>query len=231
MEIIRRIIIEPFEGLYAKILGFLPNFFASVLIFAVGIVLAVVTRAVFFRIFRALGMDRFFERTGTMELLKKGGLGDSVAALLSKLLGWGILIVFVVIAMRTLEIPTVERLLERFLLYFPNIFVAALIVLFGYLASNFLGRAALIASVNAGIKISGTIGKFVKYTVLVLAGTMALEQLGIGRDTVIIAFALVFGGVVLALSISFGLGGRDIAKEYLERKIKGKEGKDEISHL
>src|SRR5512135_3031540 len=98
MEIIRRIIIEPFEGLYAKILVFLPNFLASVLIFAVGIVLAAVVRALFFRIFRAFGMDKFFERTGTVELLKKGGLGDSVAALLSKLLGWVILIVFVVIA-------------------------------------------------------------------------------------------------------------------------------------
>lgn len=231
MEIIRRIIIEPFEGLYAKILGFLPNFLASVLIFAVGIVLAVVIRALFFRIFRAFGMDRFFERTGTVDLLKKGGLGDSVAALLSKLIGWGIIIVFAVIAMRALEILTVERLLERFLLYFPNIFVAAVIALFGYLAGNFLGRAALIASVNAGLKVSGTIGKFVKYTVFVLAGTMALDQLGIGRGTVIVAFALVFGGVVLALAIAFGLAGRDIAKEYLEKKIKGEEGKDEISHL
>jgi hypothetical protein len=231
MEIIRRMIIEPFEGLYEKILAFLPNFLASVLIFVVGILLAVVTRALFLRIFRALGMDKFFERTGTADLLKKGGLGDSVAAILSKLIGWGILIVFAVISMRALEIPTVERLLERFLLYFPNIFVAAVIAMSGYLAGNFLGRAALIASVNAGIKVSGTIGKFVKYIVFVLAGTMALEQLGIGRDTVIIAFALIFGGVVLALSIAFGLGGRDMAREYLEKKIRGEERKDEISHL
>ena len=59
---------------------------------------------------------------------------------------------------------------------------------------------------------------------------MALEQLGIGRETIIIAFAIVFGGIVLALSIAFGLGGRDIAKEYLEKKLKGEE-KDEIEHL
>ena len=231
MDVIRRIIIEPFEGLYAKILDFLPNFLASVLIFLVGIVLAVVVKMLLFRVFRALGMDKFFERIGTVDVLKKGGLGGSVAALLSKLIGWGIVIVFAVIAMRALAIPTVERILERFLLYFPNIFVAAVIALFGYLAGNFLGRAALIAGVNAGIKVSGTIGKFVKYIVFVLSGTMALEQLGIGRGTVIIAFALIFGGVVLALAIAFGLGGRDIAKDYLEKKIKGEERKDEISHL
>jgi hypothetical protein len=124
MAIIRRIFIEPFQGLYEKILGFLPNFLASVLIFAVGIILAWAIKVLLFRIFKALGMDRFFERTGTADLLKKGGLGESVAALLSRLIGWGILIVFAVISMRALEIPTVERLLERFLIYFPNIFVA-----------------------------------------------------------------------------------------------------------
>jgi len=65
-----------------------------------------------------------------------------------------------------------------------------------------------------------------------LAVTMALEQLDIGRGTIVIAFAIIFGGIVLALAIAFGLGGRDIAKEYLEKKIKGEEEKkDEISHL
>jgi hypothetical protein len=101
----------------------------------------------------------------------------------------------------------------------------------GYLLSNFLGRAALIASVNAGLKIAGLIGKLVKMTVLILAVTMSLEQLGVGSGTVIIAFAILFGGFVLALSIAFGLGGRDIAKEYLEKKMRGDEKKDEISHL
>jgi hypothetical protein len=60
---------------------------------------------------------------------------------------------------------------------------------------------------------------------------MALEQLGIGRGTIVIAFAVMFGGVVLALALAFGLGGKDIAKEYIEKKIKGEEKKDNIEHL
>ena len=79
---------------------------------------------------------------------------------------------------------------------------------------------------NAGFKASGLIGKFVKLTVfLLLAVTMALEQLGIGRGTIIIAFAIIFGGIVLALAIAFGLGGRNIAKDYLEKKLLKGEGR------
>ncbi|PJA83703.1 MAG: hypothetical protein CO147_00710 [Nitrospirae bacterium CG_4_9_14_3_um_filter_44_28] len=224
-------IIEPFERFFEKVLQFLPDFFSAILIFAFGIVLGFILRAISLRLFRTIKLDKFSERLGVIELLRKGGIKDSVSVLLAKVIGWITIVIFAVISMRELEIPTVERLFESFLLYLPNVFVAALILLFGYLLGNFFGRAALIASVNAGIKISGLIGRFVKFTVFILSGTMALEQLGIARGTIIISFAIIFGGIVLALAIAFGLGGRDIAKEYLEKKVKGEEKKDEINHL
>ncbi|OGD25675.1 MAG: hypothetical protein A2Y56_09970 [Candidatus Aminicenantes bacterium RBG_13_63_10] len=67
------------------------------------------------------------------------------------------------------------------------------------------------------------------------AFAMALEQLGIGRSTVIAAFTVVFGGVVLALALAFGLGGQDLARGLLEKRFK-KEGdkdekRDELKHL
>lgn len=231
MNILQRVIIEPFERFLEIVLQFLPNLFTSVLILMVGIVAGVLLKGFFARLFKAIGLDRLSERSGATDLLRKGGIKETASVLLARVIGWFTFAMFAIISMRALEIPTVERLFESFLLYLPSIFVAALILLFGYLLSNFFGRAALIASVNAGIKISGLIGKFVKFTVFILAATMALEQLGIGRETIIIAFAIVFGGIVLALSIAFGLGGRDMAKEYLEKKVKGEEKKDEISHL
>jgi hypothetical protein len=62
---------------------------------------------------------------------------------------------------------------------------------------------------------------------------MALELLGIGKDTIIVAFAIVFGGVVLALAIAFGQGGRAAAEKYIEKRLQQKEdkGKDEIEHI
>jgi uncharacterized membrane protein len=233
-NILERVIIEPLQGFYEKVLNFLPNFLVAVVIFLVGVVLALIFRAVFARLFRAFGVDRFFERYGTAALMKKGGLREPVSVLLSKFLAWVIVVIFAVISMRTLEVITVGQLLESFLLYLPNVFAALLVLLVGYLLSNFLGRAALIASVNAGIRVSGVIGKFVKFLVLTLAATMALEQLGIGRETVILTFAIVLAGVMLALALAFGLGGRDLAREYLEKKMRGKEEgeeRDEISHL
>ncbi|MEW6417657.1 MAG: hypothetical protein AB1480_06005 [Nitrospirota bacterium] len=230
-NLFQKIIIEPFDKFLEKLLQFLPNILSSILILLSGIILGLILKALFQRFFHAIKLDKFSERSGVVEMLQKGGVKEPLSFILSKLISWVIIISFLFLSLQSLNIPTIERVLERFILYLPNVFVAAVILLFGYLLSNFLGRAALIAAVNAGWKVSGLIGRLVKLTVFLLAVTMALEQLGIGRETIVIAFAIIFGGVVLAIAIAFGLGGRDIAKEYLEKKIKGEEKKDEISHL
>lgn len=231
MDILQKVIIEPFRQFYEQVLQFLPNFLSSLLILIIGIIIGKILQKLFSKLFTAIHLDRFSERSGLIDLLKKGGVKEAPSVILSKIVGWIAIITFATISLRALEIRTIEILLERFLLYLPSVFVAALILIAGYLLGNFLGRAALIASVNAGIRIAGLIGKFVKFTVFLLAATMALEQLGIGKETVAIAFAITFGGVILALAIAFGLGGRDAAREYLEKKIKNVDKKDEISHL
>lgn len=231
MNTFERIVIEPFERLFEKIVQFLPNLLTSLLVLIVGIVIAALVRTVFIRLFKALHIDKHLERIGLSESLHKGGIKESVSAIIAKGMGWLTLFVFLIMALRAMDVPSVEQLLERLFLYLPNVLIAALVLLFGYMLSNFLGRAALIASVNAGLKVSGMVGKIVRLTVFLLAVTMSLEQLGIGSGTIIIAFAIVFGGVVLALSLAFGLGGRDIAKEYLEKKLKSEEKNDDISYL
>ncbi len=228
---IQKPIIEPFKGFYENILDFLPNFLTSLLIFVLGIFIAIALKKIFARLFRAINLDKLSERCGFSEILKKGGIKEPVSHLFSRIIGWLTVLIFLIVSLRALNVPTIERLLEEFFLYLPNVFVAILILLVGYLLSNFLGRTVLIASVNAGFKMSGIIGKFVQFTVFFLSIAIALEQLGIGKETVLIAFTIIYGGVVFAFALAFGLGGRHIAREYLEKRLKGDEEKDEIQHL
>jgi hypothetical protein len=230
-EFLSKWIVEPFDKFFEKVLHFLPMLLSSFLIFIMGLAIGLILKNIFLRIFRAVKLDKFSETSGLVELLHKGGIKEPISQIIARFIGWLTIISFLIVALYSLDIPAVEQILEQFILYLPNIFVAAIILLLGYLLSNFFGRAALVASVNAGIKLSGLIGKIVKLSVFLLALTMALEQLGIGRGTIVIAFSIILGGVVIALAIAFGLGGKDIAREYLEKKIRCEEKKDDISHL
>jgi hypothetical protein len=232
VEFLQRLFIDPFNRFLDNLLFFLPNFLTALVILLVGLLLGALLKLIFVRLFKAVGIDRLCERTGMNQMLCKSGIRDPLSLLLGKIIGGVTVAVFAVIAIQTISVPALEQLLERFFLYLPNVFVALFILVVGYLLSNFLSRAALIASVNAGVRFSGLVGRLVRYVILIMSFTMALEHLGIGSETVIIAFAIIFSGVVLALAIAFGLGGRDAARDYLERKLKGEEGdEDDISHL
>ena len=232
MNIIERIMVEPFEKFYEKLLVFLPNLITSLILLIVGILLGIFVKWVFNRIFRAMNLDGLSTKLGMSDALSRSGIKDPLSVMVSRVLKWLTIVTFIIVAMQNLSIPTVEHLIDRMFLYLPNIFIAALILILGYILGNFLGRAAIIASVNAGMASAGLIGKAVKLTVFLLSCTMALEQLGIGKDTIVIAFAIVFGGIVFAFSMAFGLGGKDIAGDFLRRKMKEPKNKeDEIKHL
>ncbi len=234
MEFLQRLFIDPFNRFLDNLLLFLPNFLTALVILLVGLLLGALLKMAVVRLFRAVGIDGLCERTGMSQMLCKSGIREPLSLLLAKLAGGITVAVFAVIAVQTISVPAVERLLERFFLYLPNVFVALIILFVGYLLSNFLSRAALIASVNAGVRLSGLVGRFVRYVILIMSFTMALEHLGIGSETVIIAFTIVFSGVVLAFALAFGLGGRDVARDYLERKLKGaerEEEEDKLTHL
>lgn len=232
MNIIERIMVEPFEKFYEKLLVFLPNLITSLILLIVGILLGIFVKWVFNRIFRAMNLDGLSTKLGMSDALSRSGIKDPLSVMVSRVLKWLTIVTFIIVAMQNLSIPTVEHLIDRMFLYLPNIFIAALILILGYILGNFLGRAAIIASVNAGMASAGLIGKAVKFTVFLLSCTMALEQLGIGKDTIVIAFAIVFGGIVFAFSIAFGLGGKDIAGDFLRRKMqKSRKEDDEIDHL
>ena len=92
----------------------------------------------------------------------------------------------------------------------------------------------LITAVNAGIVQARLLARVTRSVVLLFAVATALVEVGIGRDMVLIAFGVLFGGLVLALALAFGLGGRHLAREILERgrrREREPAPQDSITHL
>lgn len=231
MNIINRLIIDPFDTWCQRFIEFWPSLLTAFVIVAGGVLFAWLANALVSKVLKALGIDAVSERSGFQELLSRSGVRSPLSRLVARIVRWVLVVTFSIIALQTLRIPTVERLIERFFLYLPQVFLAALILLVGYLLGNFFGRALLIASVNAGYRRATAIGRFAKFAVIAIASTMSLEQLGVGKDTVLLVFGILFGGVVFALALAFGLGGRDAARRYLEEKMNGGRKDDEDDEM
>jgi hypothetical protein len=231
---IDKILVQPLREVFQKLSAFAPSLLTGIVVFAAGLVLAWLVKLLVVRIFKILKLDAACARSGVTEALQKMAVKDSPAKLAGRMFFWLVSLIFFVLALSVMRVPVIDRLLERFLLYLPNIFVALVVLAIGWFLGNFLGRAALIASVNAGLKAAGPLSKGIKGAVLLFAFVMAFEQLGIGRSAVIAAFTIVFGGAVLALALAFGLGGTDLARSFLEKRFKkpGDSGQgDGLRHL
>jgi hypothetical protein len=233
-KLIDKAIIEPLRDALRKLEAFLPNLLTGIIVFAAGLLLAWLIKRLVVRLFRLLKLDGVIARAGLTDALQKMAVKDTPDKLVGRMAFWLVAVIFSILSLSVMKVPVIDELLGKFLLYLPSVFVALVILALGWFLGNFLGRAVLIASVNAGVTVSGLLSRGVKAVVLLFAFVMAFDELGIGRNTVVAGFTIVFGGAVLALALAFGLGGRDLARTYLEKRFGSKseeDEKDDLKHI
>ena len=218
-----------------KVIVFLPNLLAMITVLVVGFLIAWIFKKLLFRFLKAIQFDRVSRQWGLADALSKGGVTYSPANLLSRFFFWVIVLVTLILGINALEVAATQNLITHFFNYLPHFFAAMIILVIGYLIATFLGRATLIAAVNAEMESARLLSRLVRWFLIILSLTMALYQLGIAEKVIVAAFSVIFGGIVLALAIAFGWGGRELAKGFLERLYKrdekGREKQDHISHI
>jgi len=234
-EVWKTAMTDSFNKFFAKVLGFLPNLLAMVTILIIGLLIAWAVKVLLLRFLKAVQFDKVSGQWGLSDILSKGGVSYSAANLVSRFFYWLIVLVTLILGINALEVPATQNLITQFFNYLPHLFAAVVILVIGYLIAMFLGQATLVAAVNAHLESAKLLARVVRWSIIILSLTMALYQLGIAEKVITAAFSIIFGGIVLALAIAFGWGGRELAKDFLERLYKGSEKRgekeDQISHV
>jgi hypothetical protein len=227
-------LLGPLETLGGQVLVFLPNLLAMAIILIAGLAAAWGARYVIERLLRVIGLDHLSMRLGVSDALARGGVKSDPSRLVGQAAYWLVVLFAAVAGISALNLQPVNQLAQSFLAYIPRLFTALLILVAGYLLSNFVSQAVLIAAVNAGLPPARLVALCARWGVQLAATAMALEQLGIAETIVVVGFGVVLGGVVLAAAIAFGLGARDLAREFLERRLGGsprERAADDLRHL
>jgi xanthine/uracil permease len=177
-------------------------------------------------------LDRISEEAGASRVLRMAAL-PSMTEVLSRSIFWVTVLGFILVGISVLNIAGLQEQIARLLRLLPEIVVAIVILFLGLVIANFLSRAALLGAVNAGYASPRMLSWSVRFVIWILAISMALEEVGMARQTVIAAFSIVFGALMLGLAIAFGLGGQDLARTFLERSLgdKNKEKTEEPQPL
>ena len=206
-----------------KISAFLPEMIGAVLILIAGWLLARFFRYLSVKLLKLVKLDVAAEATGVRAFLDKGNVHKTISEIIGSLVYWFVMVIVLVASLDALGLPIVSGMLKTVVLYIPNVVAAVVVLTLGVLLGSFLSKVVQTAASNAEISFSEGLGKTSLYAVVFFAATIALIQLGIGEDVVASAFIILFGATALALALAFGLGGREVAGEYLKKWLDNKK--------
>ena len=212
----------------------LPSILAMLTLVILGAVLGWVAGTLIARLAQALDLDQRSRTWGVTSAFARAGIYRPPSQVLRLIAFWGIFVIFATMGIDALAIPGAPGATSMLMRFLPRLLSALLILIVGWLAANFLGQAMLITAVNAGILQARLLARVTRLVILLFSVATALVEIGIGRDMVLIAFGVLFGGLVLALALAFGLGGRHLAREILERgrrREREPAPQDSITHL
>jgi hypothetical protein len=196
---------------------FLPHLALAVVVAAAGWLLAKAVRFAIEKALRAVNFNVLTERAGTDRFLQQGGLQGDTTTLFGLFAYWVVILATLIIAFNGLGLTYITDLLQRVELFAPKVLVAMLIVVLGSYFARFVGEAIHTYCIDAQIPDADILGKIARYLIMTFVVMIALSQIEVGGDIVQRTFLIILAGLVLALALAFGLGGKEWAGAMLER--------------
>jgi hypothetical protein len=220
------VIVEPLRALLVRVGGALPGIGAALVVVVAGWLLAKAARFAAGRALRAVNFHVLTERAGVDAFLRQGGTGRDTSALVSSLVYWLVILVALTVAFNGLGLTHVAELLMRVLMFVPKLLVGLLVIVVGSYFGRFVGNAVLTYCRDAGIADGEMLARVARYAIVVFVVLIAIDTLELGGTLVQQTFLILLAGLVFALALAFGLGGRDCAAALLARWFPRRERED-----
>lgn len=213
MDSVNNVLINTLNGSVATIIAFIPRFLSGFIILLIGIIISTFLRQIVKEGLRMVKFEAFLKRYGVPESKETADW----SAILSEIVRWFVIIVFLVPTAQVWGLGKFVDVLNGLLLYLPNVFIAVLLLLVGFVVSK-LVYELLMASVRGLSRDSAkSIAMVGRWAVLVFVFLVVLNQLGIASDLIRILFGGLVAMVALAGGLAFGLGGKDAARDIIEK--------------
>jgi flagellar biosynthesis protein FliQ len=211
------VLFEPLRVFLRQMGDFLPRLALALIVVIAGYFIAKAVKYAIVRGLRAVNFNVLTERAGIDGFLRAGGIRSDGTQIVALLFYWVVILVALVIGFNSLGLAYITDLLSQVLLFVPKVMVAMLILAFGAYFAGFIGQAVTAYCKKVQLQDAELLGRICQYAILAFVVLIALDQVNVGGDIVRLTFLIVLAGVVFALALAFGLGGKDWAAEMLER--------------
>jgi len=211
------IAVEPLRAILVQIGAYLPRLGVALAVVLAGWLFAKALRFGAVRALRGVNFHVLTQRAGVDAFLQQGGTEKDTTDLFGVVIYWLVVLGALIVAFNGLGLSQVTDLLGRVLLFLPKLLVGMLVLVFGSYFAGFIGQSVLTYCRNAGIGDAELLARLAKYAIVTFVLLIVLDHIDIGGGLVQQTFLILLTGIVLALALAFGIGGRDRAAALLER--------------
>ena len=204
-------VMGPVEAMSTRVMGFLPTLVSVIVILIVGWIIATLVQKVVTRFLKLARLDTASEKTGIANILTKGDINYTLSEIIGVIIYWLVMLVVVLAAVNTLQLTVAAELLNRVILYVPNVIASVFILVLGIFFSSVVASAVRTTAANAGIQQSRFLAQVTQTTISIFVFLEALKQLGIDTTLIDLIIKAVLGALALGVGLAIGLGCKDMA--------------------
>ena len=213
-------ITRPAANMLNTILGALPAIFAASLVVTIAYVVGRVVAGLVTNLLTGAGFNAILARLG---LGKEPAEGERTP---SEIVGYLVLVAIMLFAAveasRLLGFVLLADLVTQFTVFAGQVILGLIIFAIGLYLANLASKTVL----ASGVAQAGLLALAARVSILVLAGAMALRQMGLANEIINLAFGLLLGAIAVAGALAFGLVGREIAARELEEWLQSVKSKE-----
>lgn len=209
-----------YNALY-RFISFLPALIGALLIIVIGWFISGLLANLIERGLKAIGLESAVEKSGIGDFVRRSGTNMTTSGIIAVLIKYSIFLIFVQAAANVLGIPQLTEIINRIILYIPNVIVAMAIIVVGSFIAQFLAGLVRSSVSELGVGNPNLLAKLTQYIVVGFSIIAAIDQLEIAPTLVNTLLIGLIGSVALAVGLAFGLGGREVAGEIARKWYDG----------
>lgn len=201
------------------IAAYAPRVVVALVVLFIGWLLAKLIKRLVIRVLRFMRMEDAAERIGIDSFLLQGQVRYTSVTLVGEILYWFLIFSVMLLALNFLGMTEASQIFSRIMNYIPKVFIGMVILIFGTLMARFTHAVMFAYLDNIGIASAHILSSIGQYAILIFVVFVAIEQFAVAGELLQTIFEIAFGALGLAFGLAFGLGGREVAKNLLDKAL------------
>lgn len=207
---------DSFDELWSAVGDYLPELLAALLLVIAALIVAKIAQALVERVLKLLGVDKLTKNKQVARTLKSAEFNVNLVDVAGRTTFWVIILVFALTIADVLGLTAMSDIISGIVGYLPNVLAAVIVLTVTFAGARLVRDAVAAALRHMRVDFADTVAAISFYVIVVFGSLMALDQLGFDTTVLAANITVIVAGIVFALSLAFGLGGKDTAKKVVD---------------